>query len=169
MAIGYRRLKHITVVHIKEDNFQLNLRQGLTKRSLHLEAGSFWTEYLDNQPFEYYYDVPHKQFDQLLHKIMDRKIRPGLSRRALQKIVRYVDVDYKWYGMTEEEVEGTILVDLNVEYEDLKVLEVAYRRYRTDTNDGSEGMILALNGRLGKKAKRRGGRTEWWIVNFAVV
>ena len=102
-AVGYQNLKHLTHIRIKGVVFDLNLQQDMKNKVLYLEEESTWTEGHDGRTYEWTARRPLRYgFQQLLYDLMDRKVEPGLSPRALEKIVGYVQGDYYWYGVSKK-------------------------------------------------------------------
>jgi len=107
-AIGYTNLRHMqTLRKVNGWDFDVTLKQDLTRKQLIASRESRWTEYSDNWPWRLnpeYCTGPKSPLTKMSAEILDRKVQRGLSPRAVKKIVGLFYMDHDWYGKTEKEV-----------------------------------------------------------------
>lgn len=110
-AIRPTNVQNISNLRIKGYSSDIRLYQDGKRGILDLQQGTKWKSKRNAIMSKHGLDEC-QELRRLSRGIMDRKIQPGLSLRAVEKIVSYVDQGYKWYGLSEEEVEKVLSGEL---------------------------------------------------------
>ncbi|KAK4495301.1 hypothetical protein PRZ48_013631 [Zasmidium cellare] len=123
-AVGYKYLRYVTKLHIKESTagwlsaFDLRLEQNVKNQVLRHLPGSYWRAWFSHPDggalyWSGYRDVHY--LSELLQEIIDRLLQPGLSPKAIQELARNLTTDFgitnlmQTMGSEEKELVGSVL------------------------------------------------------------